>query len=84
MLEFSNEFKKRYKKLPAKVKFKVNLRLNIFIANEFNETLDNHKLHGEYEGCRSINITGDFRVIYYERIKGIYKLVTVGTHSQLY
>ncbi len=84
MIFHSPEFKKRYKKLPKKLQEKVLEKLDIFMADEFNEILGNHKLHGEYAGCRSINITGDLKVIYYEMQKGSYKLVTVGTHPQLY
>ncbi len=84
MIKYSAQFKRRYRKLPQKLQSKVDERLKLFVADEFNEILDNHKLNGEYEGCRSINITGDLRVIYYLLSEGFYKIVTVGTHSELY
>ena len=84
MIIFSAEFKKRYKKLAKKLQLKVDERLLLFEIDKFDGILDNHKLTGEYAGCRSIDITGDYRVVYEEVREGIYKLVTVGTHTQLY
>ena len=39
-------------------------RIQLFRENSINILLNNHKLHGEYFGFRSINITGDFRIIF--------------------
>ena len=78
------KFKKSYKKLPIKVQLAVKERLRIFAVNPFNEILNNHSLHGTYEGCRSINVTGDFRIIYTEELNSDIILLDIGTHSQLY
>ncbi len=51
--------------------------------NEFEESLGNHKLSGEYVDCRSIDITGDIRIAYKRMGTGFY-LVAMGTHSELY
>jgi len=59
-------------------------RLELFLADEFNALLNNHQLHGEYEQCRSINITGDFRLIFKVQAKGEYLLTTIRTHHQLF
>lgn len=80
----STEFKKAYKKLSKKLQDKVNERLAIFLVDEFNGILDNHKLNGEYENCRSINVTGDYRIIYRKPDNTTYFLMRVGTHPQLY
>lgn len=82
--EYSSRFKKQYKKLPASVKNKFSARLDLFIQNDFGELLNNHKLHGDYSDCRSINITGDFRLIYRKDHKNIVRLLAVGTHSELF
>ena len=63
-LEYSSVFKKGFKKLPKKDKMKFGERMDIFSSDEFHSLLKNHKLHGEYDGYRSINITSDIRVIY--------------------
>lgn len=43
----------------------------------------NHKLQGYYEGCRSINVTGDYRAIFVEEVDSI-KFLRIGTHVELY
>jgi addiction module RelE/StbE family toxin len=80
----SSEFKKKYNALHSKLQAKTNIRLGIFIMNEFDSILNNHLLHGEYEGCRSINVTGNVRLIYKKINDELFYLVNIGTHSQLY
>jgi addiction module RelE/StbE family toxin len=80
----STEFKKEFKRLSEKLKRKTIERLQVFVLNEFEASLNNHPLHGEYAGCRSINVTGNFRLIYCRIDSGNYLLVEVGTHHQLY
>jgi len=80
----SKQFDKAYSKLPQKVKIKFKQRRDLFLENEFNPLLDNHPLAGEYGGFRSINITGDFRAIYYRLGGDVMVFVNIGTHSQLY
>lgn len=49
---------------------KADERILLFAKNPFHEILRNHSLSGEYNGCRSINITGDYRIIFEESTKG--------------
>jgi len=84
MFIHSSEFKKCFRKLPNKIKDKVIERLDIFLINEFDIILDNHKLQGKYSEDRSINITGNVRLIYRKINNTTYYLISVGTHSQLY
>jgi addiction module RelE/StbE family toxin len=63
---------------------KITDRLKLFLSDEFSPILNNHHLHGEYNSCRSINITGDVRVIYKKMPGEICYLLEIGTHSQLY
>ena len=83
-LEYSLSFKKSFAKLSKKEKVKFDERMSIFILDEYSPILSNHKLHGEYDGYRSINITGDIRVIYRKISKNNYRLHLIGTHSKLY
>lgn len=56
-----------------------------FNKNPFDSRLHNHSLVGEYLGCRSFSITGDWRVIYKEDFVGKrFIFLRIGTHSQLY
>lgn len=78
------KFKKSFRKIPQKIKTKFYSRMEIFITDEFNAELRNHALVGEYKGLSSIDITGDWRVLY-EKINGsTVVLMDIGTHSQLY
>ena len=72
-----------YAKLPEKIRQKYKERRSIFIENKFHPVLDNHSLTGKYEGCRSIDITGNYRAIFREDNDSIIFLA-VGTHPQLY
>ena len=46
--------------------------------------LRDHKLNPPWEGYRSINITGDYRLIYKKLAPDVYFLRAVGTHHQLF
>ena len=59
-------------------------RRNVFVQDPHDPLLHNHKLHGEFEGCRSINITGDIRVVYEMIAEDIAHFIEIGTHDELY
>ncbi len=83
-LDYSSTFKKCYKRLSKKNQDKFDEKILLFIVDEFNEALKNHKLHGQYSECRSINITGDIRAIYRKTSEDDYYFILIGTHSELY
>ncbi len=80
----SKEFKKKFGIMSEKLKRKTLERISIFVADQFDVILNNHQLHGEYDGCRSINITGDLRLIYKKIDAETYILLDLGNHHQLY
>lgn len=79
----SSSFRKQLKKCPDKIRSRVFERLEVLVRNEFDETLNNHKLSGEYAAYRSIDVTGDIRIVY-KRVSDGFYLAAVGTHSELY
>ena len=81
---FHKHFEKHYIKLPNSMKEKFKERRDIFLQNQYDSLLNNHALTGRYVGCRSINITSDWRVIFEEIDEQTVKFVNIGTHSQLY
>ena len=81
---YSKKFRKSYRKLVPKVREKFKERRNVFLMNPFDPILDNHLLHGEYAGCRSINITGDYRAIFYHEGVGAVRFIAIGTHHELF
>lgn len=81
---YSKHFKKRYKKLSKSLQNIVLTRLEIFVHDEFDPILNNHKLNTPWQGDRSINITGDIRLIYSKKEEGVYLLIDIDSHSELY
>ena len=80
----SRVYKRQFKKLPRDLQTKVMERLALFVQNEMHPLLDNHPLKFDWEGYRSINITGDYRVIFKKASETLVRLEAVGTHSELY
>lgn len=80
----STKFKKKIKKAPKEIVGAFKKKIVIFEEDEFAEVLNNHKLHGRFDGCRSINITGDWRMVYENKGDNNFLLVDIGTHSELY
>lgn len=76
-------FVKNFGKLDARVRHKFIERKALFETDPFHPLLKNHSLSGEYEGCRSINIAGDYRAIYFTHGTTCI-FIRIGTHPQLY
>ena len=83
-IDYSSNFKKRIGKLPKSIVEKFYIRLKLFEKDRFHPILNNHKLHGEYEGSNSINITGDFRAIFKYINENYILFSDIGTHPELY
>lgn len=83
-LVFSTRFKKHYKKLPSTLQVRADDRLALFANDPFHPLLNNHPLHGAHKDKRSINIGGDYRIVYREIETETYLLIDIGTHSELY
>lgn len=82
--ERHNVFRRQYKKLSADLRNKVGERLALLESDERHPLLNNHKLGPPFGGYRSINITGDYRLVYKKLDEGAYFLRAIGTHHQLY
>ncbi len=82
-IHFHQKFKKKYKKFQKTLQEKVDERLFLFESDSFHPLLNNHPLHGKYDGYQSINITGDIRAIYKQKGDTII-FADIGTHSELY
>ncbi len=81
---FSKSFKKSLKKKDTFVQERARERIRLLREDPLNVLLNNHKLHGEYEGCNSINITGNFRVVFKYLNEEHILLIDIGTHPELY
>ena len=87
-IDFSGRFEKDLKKSPRKIQIAFKNRLEVFLFDKFNPILNNHSLTGKYFGYRSINVSGDWRAIFEEKIdeegEKYINFRILGTHSELY
>ncbi len=84
---YSKTFLKQFKKSPDKIQKQFKKRLQIFISGQDLEQLRIHNLKGEYKSYQSMNVSGDWRALFYikqENPEVIYIFDLIGTHSQLY
>ena len=77
-------FQRQYNKLPLKIRKKFTERRDLFITDHLQPLLNNHALGGKYQNCRSINITGDYRAIYFLLDSDTAIFIAIGTHPELY
>ena len=77
-------FKKKFQKLPLKIKQQYFERVELFLKNKFDSSLNNHSVDPIYPGWRSINITGDYRVLFEEKSDNVVMFMRIDTHSELY
>lgn len=80
----SPTFIKQFKKLPVKVRQQFKVRLELWLEDSGHPVLRVHSLKGNLQGYWSMNITGDYRVLYYFINDEEVVLALIGTHSQLY
>jgi YafQ family addiction module toxin component len=82
-ISYSKNFVKQAKKLSPELRKKLQERIEIFSENPLHPSLRNHPLKGKHKEYRSIDITGDIRVLYLQKEREVI-FDAVGTHSQLY
>lgn len=80
---YKDKFNKKFKKLDRKIQDQFYERLRIFSMDRYHPILKNHSVDKKFPGCRSVNITGDYRAIF-EDLGEIVNFVKIGTHSELY
>ena len=73
-----------YKKIPPKIQTAFEKRLILFVKEPEHTTLHVHSLGGEYRDMWSMNITGDYRALFYREDDTIVIFALIGTHSELY
>lgn len=86
-VRYSPDFYRKYKKADVRVRNSVDEKIEIFLKDPYDLQLDNHALKRQWKGCRSIDITSDYRAIYKETQIGdkiVAYFVELGTHDELY
>jgi addiction module RelE/StbE family toxin len=80
---YHKTFQKKYQKIPKFIQEAFKERLRLFLERPNHPLLRNHDVHKAYPGCRSVNVSGDYRAIFKQE-GNIVKFVNIDTHSQLY
>ena len=82
------EFLDKLKSIDVRVRKSAKKKLQMFSRNPDEPELNNHALRDKYAGCRSIDITADYRAIYVEKSVVNEEVVVYfflfGTHKELY
>lgn len=83
-IKFRKSFVRMLDKAPVKIRAAFYRKIEIFQSDPFCPALRNHKLAGRLNGCRSIDITGDWRAIYEDEDRDLVIFLLLGTHGTLY
>ncbi len=83
-IQLHKNFKKQFKKLSPKIRRNYYERVELFSKEPFSPLLNNHSVEFVYPGWRSINITGDYRILFEPKDNGTVIFMKIGTHSELY
>ena len=84
---FSKNFIRLYKRVNVRIRKRVDEQIDIFEKNPKDLGLRNHKLHNEWAGYRSIDVTNDYRAIFeivHEGGETYAYFIDLGTHDELY
>ena len=80
----SKRFEKNSAKLGKQLRVILAERLQRFASEPKHQLLNNHALRGGSRHLRSINISGDYRLIYEKVGNDVIRLMDIDTHSNLY
>lgn len=86
-IEFHPDFRKAYKKRienNKKLIKKVNERIELFKKDRQDPQLKDHQLTGSKRYYRSFSITGDIRIVYFEKDQDTAIFYDIGSHNQVY
>lgn len=83
-ISYGRIFKKMFSKQSRQIQDKFNERLTLFIKDQTHSLLNTHSLHGEWSGCKSINVTGNIRAVFEEIGENHIEFIAIGSHSELY
>lgn len=83
-IQYLPQFKRQYQKLPPKIQHQFDERLRLFVDDPADPRLRVHPLKGKYAGYWSLNVSGDWRAIYFTHGDEVIIFALIGTHSKLY
>lgn len=78
------KFEKKLMRLPRHLRLAIAERTELFVINRRHPLPNDHSLSGEWDGYRSFNITGDWRLIYKPITDDLALFMDADTHHNLY
>ena len=89
IIERTRRFEKSFERLTVKTQKLFIKKLSIFIDDEYNSSLKNHKLKGKLKNEFAFLVTNDIRAIYEKHIYKekevlIFKFIDIGGHNKVY
>lgn len=85
-ITYHKKFLKHYQKriLPYRpLDQRYTERVLLFLENQKSPILEDHLLVGDLAGYRAFSITGDIRIIYFQK-EDVILFIDIGTHNQVY
>ncbi|HEY4489296.1 MAG TPA: type II toxin-antitoxin system mRNA interferase toxin, RelE/StbE family [Candidatus Paceibacterota bacterium] len=79
-----SKFEKKLARVPMPIRRALADRIGLFKEDRRHPLLNDHALMGNRKGLRSINITGDWRVIYEPLGVTAVRFLEIDTHHNLY
>ncbi len=83
-VKFSKLFQKKLVRGNQKISQAFRDRLKIFLFESNDPILNIHKLKGKYEGCKSFNVTGDYRAVFESITDDLVHFLDIDNHNNLY
>jgi len=77
-------FEKKLKRVSPRIRQALADRLELFRINPYHPLLNNHSLQGDRKNYRSVNVTGDWRLVYEPISSNLARLMDIDTHHNLY
>lgn len=84
IIGYKKGFEKRTRRLSFDIKRAFAMRLQIFVKDPHHPLLNDHRLTVDWNGYRSINVTGDWRAVYQPVDANTIIFVDIDTHHNLY
>ena len=81
---YRKKFKKKFRSVSPVIRAATDFKLRILCKNPYDPILNNHALQGDRQHLRTINITGDIRLVFQVVSKEVYFIVDIDNHNNLY
>lgn len=82
-VRFLKSFRKRVRP-NSKLMVQFRKRVGVFVHDRSSTILRDHALKGSKSKLRAFSLSGDYRIVYYQKSDRKVVFIDVGTHNQVY